>query len=137
MRTQKRMRVQKMKRSSCWLFYFVHDVSVERTSFPIASRNELVNLRTSANQVLIILGLFFRRGKCCVDAAALAAQTQLVALLVKILVAFVRPPALEVGCLALLGHLLKVDIVASIPGGAVGASIALVAHLSLSRSFAL
>lgn len=80
-----------MKRSSWWLFYFVHLTIRNLFSFPIASRNELVNLRAPANQVLIILGLFFRRGKCCVDAAALAAQTQLVTLLVKILVAFGRP----------------------------------------------
>ena len=126
-----------MKRSSWWLFYFVHLTISNLFSFPIASRNELVDLRTPANQVLIIFGLFFRRGKRRVDAAAFAAQSQQVALLIKIYIAFVRPSALEVGCPALLGHLLEVDIVASIPGGAVGASIALVAHLSLSRSFAL
>ena len=118
-------------KSSWWLFYFVHLTISNLFSFPIASRNELVDLRTPANQVLIIFGLFFRRGKCRVDAAAFAAQAQLVALLIKIYIAFVRPSALEVGCPALLGHLLEVDIIAGIPGGAIGTGVTLVAHLSL------
>ena len=90
-------------------------------------RDVLVDFIATTKQVLLV-GLFSVRGQDQIDATAILAEAQLLASIVKVHVAFVRPGASVLGCFPLLGHVLEVVAVIGIAGGA---DIALVAHLTI------